>query len=76
MSRPAPEDELLTVLEVAHYLRVDRKTVYRYIHDAQLPYQRVGVGGNYRVRRGDLDAWLRRRTAEDPSHDMSHDTIM
>jgi excisionase family DNA binding protein len=45
-------DELLTVAEVADVLRVSTMTVYRLIHNGELPA--VRVGRNYRVRRGDL----------------------
>jgi excisionase family DNA binding protein len=52
-------NELLTVREVAHWLRVDRKTVYQLLHHAQLPYLRVRW--QYRVRRHDLEAWLQQQ---------------
>lgn len=50
-------DQLLTVAEVAGELRVSNMTVYRLIKSGQLAALRVGK--NYRIRRGDLDAYLR-----------------
>lgn len=50
-------DQLLTVSEVAGDLRVSNMTVYRLIRGGQLPALRVGR--NYRIRRADLEAYLR-----------------
>lgn len=50
-------DELLTVEEVAEYLRIDRSTLYRLLHRGEIPCLRVG--SNYRVARGTLAQWLK-----------------
>lgn len=47
---------LLTASEVADRLRVSTMTVYRLIRRGELPA--VRVGRNYRVRAGDLEAYL------------------
>jgi excisionase family DNA binding protein len=47
---------LLTVAEVADILRVSNMTVYRLIKGGQL--SAIRVGKNYRIRQGDLDAYL------------------
>ncbi len=52
---------LMTIEEVILYLRVNARTAYRLIHAGDLPA--VRVGRQWRVRRGDLDEWLDRRTA-------------
>jgi excisionase family DNA binding protein len=52
-------DELLTVAEIAAWLRITPRTVYRFIRHAQLPDRRVGA--QYRFLRREVDAWLRRR---------------
>lgn len=49
-------DRLLTAGEVADQLRVSTMTVYRLIRRGDLAA--VRVGRNYRVRVGDLDAYL------------------
>lgn len=55
-------DGLLTVAEVAGLLRVSTMTVYRLIRTGELPA--VRVGRNYRVRRNDLDMYLREKVVE------------
>jgi len=50
-------EDLMTSHEVADYLKVDLRTVYRYIKQGQIP--KVKVGGRWRFRRGDIEAWLR-----------------
>ncbi len=47
---------LMTVAEVAEVLRVSNMTVYRLIKAGELPALRVGK--NYRIREGDLEAYL------------------
>jgi excisionase family DNA binding protein len=49
-------DRLLTVAEVADHMRVSNMTVYRLIKSGTLPALRVGK--NYRIRSGDLVAYL------------------
>jgi excisionase family DNA binding protein len=52
-------DDLLTVGEVAHIMRVSNMTVYRLIKSGQLAAIRVGK--NYRIRRRDVDRYLSER---------------
>ena len=52
-------EELMTARELAKYLKVELRTVYRYLKDAQLPALRMG--GRWRFRRGDIDQWLLHR---------------
>jgi len=47
---------LLTVEEVAHYLNVDRFTVYRLVSDKMLPAFKVG--NQWRFNRDMVDSWL------------------
>jgi excisionase family DNA binding protein len=58
------DDRLLTANEVADQLRVSTMTIYRLIRRGELPA--VRVGRNYRVRAGELDAYLRAQVV-DPS---------
>ncbi len=55
-------DPLLTVGEVADQLRVSNMTVYRLIKSGELAAIRVGK--NYRIRRKDLDDYLRQSTVQ------------
>ncbi len=47
---------LLTVEEVAGYLKIDRMTVYRMLARRKIPA--VKVGGQWRFYRKMIDAWL------------------
>lgn len=51
---------LLTVAEVATIMRVSNMTVYRLIKLGELPAVRVGK--SYRIRQGDLEAYLESRS--------------
>ena len=50
-----PADEVLTVDEVARYLRVHPMTVQRWCRTGELPAAKIGRA--YRIKRGDLDRW-------------------
>ncbi len=56
------EDEILTVHEVAALLKVGGKTTYTMAQAGQLPGFKVG--GQWRFRRTDIDAWIQGRVAE------------
>lgn len=51
-----PTEQAMTVHDVAAYLNVDEKTVYRLAKRAELPGFKVA--GAWRFRRTDLDAWI------------------
>ena len=48
--------EVMTVFEVAQYLRVNPQTVYRKAKAGEMPAVRIGRA--IRFRRVELDAWL------------------
>jgi excisionase family DNA binding protein len=50
--------EFLTTEEVITFLRVNTRTLYRLIRTGDFPA--VRVGRQWRFRRTDLEAWLRR----------------
>jgi excisionase family DNA binding protein len=52
--------ELLTVAEVALRFKVTRRTIDRWIRDADLPHVRV-TAGTIRVPADELDRWLEER---------------
>ena len=61
-----PTDRLLTVREVAHYLRVDDTTCRRWIKAGTLlavELPRKGRRHSYRIRQSTLDALLARQPA-------------
>ena len=53
-------DGLLTLAQLRERLRCSRSTVWKLIHEYNLPI--VRVGGLVRVRERDLQAWLQRHT--------------
>jgi len=53
-------DEILTLPEVAQLLKVAQKTVYTMAQKGELPAFKVG--GQWRFRRADLDAWIDAKT--------------
>lgn len=64
MSRPVQkksESNILTVHEVAEYLRMSEAKVYRLVRGGQLPVVRIGKA--WRFRKDLLDQWLSQCTA-------------
>ncbi|MFQ5575779.1 MAG: helix-turn-helix domain-containing protein [Anaerolineae bacterium] len=55
----APGDELLTIAEVAGYLKLSRRTAWRWCKSGKLPAAKVGH--QWRIARSDLEQFLRRR---------------
>ena len=49
-------DQAMTVRDVAIYLNVDEKTVYRLVKRGDLPGFKVA--GAWRFKRSDLDCWI------------------
>ncbi len=52
-------DEILTIDEVAAYLKAGKRTVYRLAASGQIPAFKLG--GTWRFRRGELDQWIASR---------------
>ncbi|MCY4122428.1 MAG: helix-turn-helix domain-containing protein [Acidobacteria bacterium] len=57
--------EILTPDEVAAYLKISKKTVYKIVRSGALPAFKAGK--HWRVRRADLGAWIARRSTESGS---------
>lgn len=49
-------DEILTIDEVATYLKAGKRTVYRLASRRKLPAFKLG--GTWRFRRAELDQWI------------------
>lgn len=47
---------VMTVKEVAQYLRVNQRTIYRLAVDHKLPGFKVGA--TWRFKRSDIDKWI------------------
>ena len=60
-------DEILTIEEVAAYLKAGKRTVYRLAANGQLPAFKLG--GTWRFRRGELDRWIASRIGKTANED-------
>lgn len=56
------DGEILTLDEVAAYLKAGKKTVYRLAQQGQIPGFKLG--GTWRFRRSELDRWIAAQIAE------------
>lgn len=54
-------DDILTIRDVAAFLKVADKTIYTMAQQGQLPAFKVR--GQWRFRRTDIDAWIESRKA-------------
>ncbi|ENG1327120.1 methylation-associated defense system helix-turn-helix domain-containing protein MAD1 [Rhodanobacter soli] len=50
------ESEILTLEEVAAYLKAGKRTVYRLAQKGDIPAFKLG--GTWRFRRSELDSWI------------------
>ena len=51
------DDEILTVKELAAYLKIAEKTAYRFASEGRLPGFKVG--GAWRFDREDIEKWIK-----------------
>ncbi len=65
MTKPALG--IMTIIDVAEYLKFAERTLYRLADAKKIPA--LNVGGKWRFSRADIDNWIKRQTME------SHDTI-
>jgi excisionase family DNA binding protein len=49
-------DEILTVPQVARYLKISRSKAYYLVQQKKIPY--IRIGRNVRVRAADLEKWI------------------
>ena len=55
-------DDVLTLKEVAEYLKVTERTIYRMVADRKIPAFKVG--GSWRFRLVEIDSWIKDQTHE------------
>lgn len=60
MSTSPSEAEILTVKQVADYLKVTERTIYRLAAAKKIPAFKVG--GTWRFSRADIDAWIKQQS--------------
>lgn len=52
-------DDILTIQELAVYLKLNEKTAYRLASEGKLPGFKVG--GSWRFKRVDIEQWIEER---------------
>jgi excisionase family DNA binding protein len=60
-------DDILTLREVAEYLKLSDKSVYRLVQEKKIPAFKAG--GTWRFRRADIDRWIEDQVAADSGED-------
>lgn len=60
MSLSAESEGILTIKEVADYLKVTERTIYRLSQAKKIPSFKVG--GMWRYLRKDIDVWIAKQT--------------
>lgn len=55
-------DEILTIKEVAEYLKLAEKTAYRLAAEGKLPGFKVG--GSWRFKQEDVSAWIEAKKSQ------------
>ena len=53
-------DEILTIKEVADFLKVNERTVYRLASSKKIPAFKVGNA--WRFKKADIEAWILKQT--------------
>jgi excisionase family DNA binding protein len=62
--RSSPADNaIMTIGEVADYLKVTERTIYRLAGAKQIPAFKVG--GSWRFSKADIDGWISRQSTAD-----------
>ena len=56
------EGEILTIRQVADYLKVTERTIYRLAGAKKIPACKVG--GTWRFSRADIDNWIKQQSLE------------
>jgi len=69
MPKSPHEGEILTIKQVAEYLKVTERTIYRLAAVKKIPAFKVG--GTWRFSRAEIDQWIKRQTSEAQSVDDS-----
>lgn len=61
MPNPPIEGEILTIREVADYLKVTERTIYRLAGAKKIPAFKVG--GTWRFSRTEIDQWIKQQSS-------------
>lgn len=69
MPKSHHEGEIITIKQVADYLKVTERTIYRLAAAKKIPAFKVG--GTWRFSRAEIDQWIKRQTTEGQGSDDS-----
>jgi len=53
-------EDILTIKEVAEYLKVTERTLYRLVQERKIPAFKVG--GSWRFRKAEINTWIGKQT--------------
>ena len=56
------KDDIMTVKELADYLKIAEKTAYRFALEKKIPGFKVGTA--WRFRKKEIDEWIAKQTKE------------
>ena len=62
MPSSTAENAIMTIGEVADYLKVTERTIYRLAGAKQIPAFKVG--GSWRFSKADIDRWIREQSSQ------------
>lgn len=62
MSKSSHEGEIITIKQVAEYLKVTERTIYRLAAAKKIPAFKVG--GTWRFSRAEIDSWIKQQSSE------------
>jgi len=68
-----PSPEIMTVEEVARYLRVSERTVYEWAQKGEIPAGKLGT--TWRFKRSVIEQWVDRRLADQPRRAAAPGTV-
>ena len=66
MPTNSSEGEILTIKEVADYLKITERTIYRLAGAKKIPAFKVG--GTWRFSRSDIDGWIKQQSMGKSEH--------
>ena len=62
MPTKSSDNSIMTIGEVADYLKVTERTIYRLAAAKQIPAFKVG--GSWRFSKADIDEWIKKQSIE------------
>ncbi len=62
MSTSTTDGEILTIKQVADYLKVTERTIYRLAAAKKIPAFKVG--GTWRFSRADIESWIKQQSMD------------